>query len=227
MIQTTEQAGVLPHLGRLEAERLGHHYVGPEHLLLGLLHEGDDPIQHGDHLAGRLLRRHGLDYATVRAEIDRLIASGVLPGPQPSDAELLASLGIDLDAVDRRIQETFGWKAYYYAAQEVSLRSTHALPHAPLGGTPMVCWWVLRLAGDEAAARGSRIGIEHMLVGLLRDAQQPLETPSHHHDWRLRGLLGLPVRGPHPIRLVVEARGLSLDGLLTAALDELDRQRSA
>jgi hypothetical protein len=29
MIETTEQAGVLPHLGRLEAERLGHRYVGP------------------------------------------------------------------------------------------------------------------------------------------------------------------------------------------------------
>jgi hypothetical protein len=190
-----------------------------------VLHEDDVPIPHGDHPAGRLLRRHGLDHATVRAEIDRLIAGGVLPGPQPSDAELLASLGIDLDAVDRRIMETFGRKAYYYAAQQVSLRATHAFPHAPLGGTPMVCWWVLRLAADEAAARDTRIGPEHMLVGLLRDAQEPLESTSHTHDRRLRGLLGLPVRGPHPIRLVAQARGLSLEGLLSATLDELDRQR--
>jgi ClpA/ClpB-like protein len=107
MVQTTEQAGGVPHLGGLEAERLQHRYLGPEHLLLGLLSEGDDPVPHGSHPAGRLLRRHGLDLVTVRAEIDRLIAAGVLPGPQPSDAELLASLGIDLDAVDRRIEEPF------------------------------------------------------------------------------------------------------------------------
>lgn len=39
MTHTTEQAGIMLHLGRLEAERLGHHYLGPEHLLLGLLRD--------------------------------------------------------------------------------------------------------------------------------------------------------------------------------------------
>jgi hypothetical protein len=223
MVQTTQQAGVVPHLGRLEAERLGHRYLGPEHLLLGLLSEGDDPVPHGDHPAARLLRRHGLNLVTVRAEIDRLIAAGVLPGPQPSDAELLASLGIDLDAVDRRVKESFGWKAYYDAAQWVRLRSTHAFPHAPLAGTPLVCWRVLRLAAEAAATRGHELGPEHLLAGLLRDAQEPLETALDPHDRRLRGLLGLPDRGPHPIRLLVEARGLTLAGLLAAVLDELDQ----
>jgi ATP-dependent Clp protease ATP-binding subunit ClpA len=227
MVQTTEQAGVVPHLGSLEAERLRHRYLGPEHLLLGLLSEGDDPIPHGDNPAARLLRRHGLDLATVRDEIDRLIAAGVLPGPQPSDAELLASLGIDLDAVDRRVKESFGWSAYYDAAQWVRLRSTHAVPHAPLGGTPLVCWRALRLAAEEAAARDQELGSEHLLVGLLRDAQEPLETTVDVQDQRLRGLLSLPSHGPHPIRRLVEARGLTLEGLLAAALTELSRgQRS-
>jgi len=225
MVQTTEQAGVVPHLGRMEAERLQHRYLGPEHLLLGLLSEGDDPIPHGDNRAAHLLRRHGLDLATVQAEIDRLIAAGVLPSPQPSDAELLASLGIDLDTVDRHIKDSFGWKAYYDAAQWVRLRSTHAVPHAPLGGTPLVCWRVLRLAAEEAAIRDHQLGPEHLLVGLLRDAQEPLETALDTHDRRLRGLLGLRDRGPHPIKLLVEARGLTLEGLLGAVLDELDQDR--
>ena len=223
MVQTTKQAGVVPHLGGEEAERLRHRYLGPEHLLLGLLREGEDPVPHGDNRAARLLRRHGLDLATVREEIDRLIAAGVLPGPQPSDAELLASLGIDLDAVDRRVKESFGWKAYYDAAQWVRLRSTHAVPHAPLGGTPLVCWRVLRLAAEEAGARDQEIGPEHLLVGLLRDAQEPLETTVDAPDQRLRGLLSLPNHGPHPIRRLVEARGLTLEGLLAAALDQLHR----
>jgi hypothetical protein len=223
MVETTKQAGVVPHLGRLEAERLRHRYLGPEHLLLGLLREGDDPVPHGDNPAARLLRRHGLDLAAARAEIDRLIVDGVLPGPQASDAELLASLGIDLDEVDRRVAESFGWKAYYDAAQWVRLRSTHAIPHAPLGGAPLVCWRVLRLAAEEAAARDQELGPEHLLVGLLRDAQEPLDTALTTHDRRLRGLLGLRDRGPHPIRLLVEARGFTLEGLLAAALGDLDQ----
>jgi hypothetical protein len=150
---------------------------------------------------------YGLDLATIRAEIDRLIAAGVLPGPQPSDAELLASLGIDLDAVDRRVKESFGWSAYYDAAQWVRLRSTHAVPHAPLGGTPLVCWRALRLAAEEAAARDQELGPEHLLVGLLRDAQESLETTVDVQDQRLRGLLSLPNHGPHPIRRLVERAG--------------------
>jgi len=56
MVDTTEQAGVVPHLGRQEAERWQHHYLGSEHLLLGLLRHGDEPVRHGDNPAARLLR---------------------------------------------------------------------------------------------------------------------------------------------------------------------------
>jgi hypothetical protein len=218
MVQVTEPAGIVPHLGREEAERLHHHYIGPEHLLLGLLVHDDNP-------AARLLRSHGLDLATVRAGVDRLVAQGVLPGPQPSDAELLASLGIDLEAVERRLKETFGWRAYYDAAQRVRLRSRYAFPHAPLGGTPLVCWRVLRFAGEEAAAGGQDLGPAHLLLGLLRDAQDPIGTGLYPQDRRLRGLLGLPNHGPHPIRLLVEARGLILEALGAAVRSELDRDR--
>jgi len=218
MVTTTESAGIVPHLGRQEAKRWQHHYLGPEHLLLGLLRQGDNP-------AARLLRAHGLDLAAVRAGIDRLIAQGVLPGPQPGDAELLATLGIDLDAVDRRLKETFGARAYYHAAQRVRLRPTHSFPHAPLGGTPLVCWRALAMAAREADARDHHLGPEHLLLGLLRDAQDPLDIGLSSQDRRLRGLLGLPDHGPHPIKLLVEARGLTFEGLRAAVLRELDREQ--
>ena len=89
-----------------------------------------------------MLRAHGLDLDTVWAGIDRLVAEGVLPGPQPSDAELLATLGIDLDAVMAHVKEGFGWEAYHYAAQRVRLRPIQAFPHAPGGGAPLICWRV-------------------------------------------------------------------------------------
>jgi sigma-70-like protein len=40
---------------------------------------------------------------------------------------------------------------------------------------------------------------------------------------RLRGLVGLPDRGPHAIRLLVEAHGLTLETLRSAVRGELDR----
>jgi len=42
---------------------------------------------------------------------------------------------------------------------------------------------------------------------------------------RQRVLLGLPDHGPHPIKLLVEARGLSLETLRAALLGELDPVR--
>jgi ATP-dependent Clp protease ATP-binding subunit ClpC len=46
----------------MEARRLHHHYLGAEHLLLGLLLQGDN-------LAARVLVAHGLDLETLRAAL--------------------------------------------------------------------------------------------------------------------------------------------------------------
>jgi hypothetical protein len=215
MVRVTEAAGIVPHLSGQERERLHHHYIGPEHLLLGLL-------VHGDNRAAVVLHANGLDLAAVRAGVDDLVARGMLPGPQSSDGELLATLGIDLDAVYGRLRAAFGDHAYYYAAQRVRLRPRQAFPHAPMAGTPLTCVRALRFAAEEAAARGQWVGPEHLLLGLLRDAQDPVGTDLHPKDRRLRAFLGLPDRGPHPIRLLVEARGLTLEALQAAVRTELD-----
>jgi Clp amino terminal domain, pathogenicity island component len=218
MVGFTESAGIVPHLGREEAERRHQYYLGSEHLLLGLLVQGDN-------LAARVLRAHGLDLDTVRAGIDRLVAEGVLPGPQPSDAELLATLGIDLDAVMAHLKEGFGWEAYYYAAQRVRLRPIQAFPHAPGGGTPLICWRVFVYVSKEAIARGEDVTPGHWLLALLRDAEDPVEVDLQPMDRRRRAMAGLPSRGPSPIRLLVESHGLTLDQLRSAVLQELGQDR--
>jgi hypothetical protein len=217
MVDFTESAGIVPHLGREEAESRHQYYLGPEHLLLGLLVQGDN-------LAARVLRAHGLDLDTVRAGIDQLIAEGVLPGPQPSDAELLAALGIDLDAVMARVKESFGWEAYYYAAQHVRLRPIQAFPHAPGGGTPLICWRVFVLVHEEAVARGKDVTPGIWLLALLRDAENPVEVDLQPMDRRRRAMVGLPNHGPSPVRLLVEAHGLTLDQLRSAVLEELRQE---
>ena len=206
------------------------YYLGPEHLLVGLLlqdaflREVDSPGQ-GDDSAADLLRSHGLDLATIRAGIDRLVAQGVLPGPQLSDKELLATLGIDLDVVDERLKEEFGWEAWYDAAQWLRLRPVQPVPHAPGGGTPLTCHRVLLRACEEAAARDTEVGPLHLLLGLLRDAERPVGEGLSPRALRLRAMLGLPNSGPSPVKLLVENEGLTLEDLQAAVRAELDRDR--
>jgi ATP-dependent Clp protease ATP-binding subunit ClpA len=216
MVQFTHEAGIVPHLGREEAERRHQYYLGPEHLLLGLLVEDDNP-------AARLLRGHGLTLESVRAGLDRLVADGVLPGPQLSDRELLATLGIDLDAVHERLKEEFGWQAWYDAAQWLRLRSVQPLPHAPGGGTPLTCHRVLLLACEEAVALGKDVEPLHLLLGLLRDAERPVDAGLDPGELRLRSMLGLPSSGPSPVKLLVEREGLTMEGLQAAVRAALDR----
>jgi ATP-dependent Clp protease ATP-binding subunit ClpA len=220
MTSLTEPAQVATHLMQLEAERLQHRYLGPEHLLLGLLRQADTA-------AARLLHAHGLDLETARADAERLIAQGIFPGSQPSDAEVLASVGIDLAAVRDRLLETFGGEACYYAAQRVALQPRSAAPWAGMEmfNTPTLDRRALVFAAREADARGQEIGPEHLLVGLLRDASDPAGTGLYPNERRERAYLGVPVRGPHPVRLLIEARGATVEALLEAVRGELDRDR--
>lgn len=103
------------------ARRYGHNFIGPEHLLLGMVLNQDDP-------ASAVLHDLGLTPERTEAEFVRLTRSrplgpagraGGQPGrPAPADAEAnplagldadaLASIGIDLDEVRTRIEATFG-----------------------------------------------------------------------------------------------------------------------
>jgi hypothetical protein len=226
-VHWTEPAGVTPHLGREEAEARHQYYIGPEHLLVGLLRQREflrqvHSVGQGSDPAADLLRAHGLDLATVQAGIDRLVAGGVLPGPQLSDKELLATLGIDLDAVEERFKEEFGWESWYYAAQWLQLRRVQPHPHAPGGGTPLTCHRVLLRAREEAVARGAEVGPLHLLLGLLRDAERPVAEGLSPGELRLRSMLGLPSSGPSPIKLLVEHEGQTLEGLQAAVRAALD-----
>ncbi|NYE57910.1 ATP-dependent Clp protease ATP-binding subunit [Carboxydothermus ferrireducens] len=56
-----------------EAARFGHNYVGTEHLLLGLIREGEG-------VAARVLVSLGADLERVRAEITQVLSGGPIPG---------------------------------------------------------------------------------------------------------------------------------------------------
>jgi ATP-dependent Clp protease ATP-binding subunit ClpA len=109
----TEHATRAMDLAGEEAALLGHRYVGPEHLVLGLLRDGGND-------AARVLWTHGVDLAAARVALRSLAERGVVPGPRPSDAELLGMLGVDLDAIRRSTEQTFGRKALGWAIREAT-----------------------------------------------------------------------------------------------------------
>ena len=89
-----------------EARRLGHNYVGTQHLLLGL-------VRHRDVLpeaVAALLPRDPSALATALKSLLGGPSSRLHPegGRAPRDAELLRSLGIDLDQVRAAVREAFG-----------------------------------------------------------------------------------------------------------------------
>lgn len=142
-----------------EARALRHEWIGTEHLLLG--------VMTGVSAAWSALADEGASAESTRAEIERVVRDPPL-GNQ--DALALRALGIDLDAVRTKVEETFGVGALERAqhCDHKGRRRVRALVgHIPF--TPRAKK-ALELALREALDLGHDwIGPEHILLGLLRD----------------------------------------------------------
>ncbi len=184
-----------------EARRLGHRYIGTEHLLLGLLAGGDG-------IAAAVLRDAGIDASTVEHDVVRIVGRGPASGSEPGtdapagtgvDADALRVLGIDLDAVREAAEAAFGPGALDWASVAVTRPARRRFgrglrpfsrrrrrpcstgrPHGErpptfVGGhitfTPRAKK-VLELSLREALALRHRyIGTEHILLGLIREGE--------------------------------------------------------
>jgi len=107
------------------ARRLGHGYIGCEHLLLAAASTGEP--------AGAALREQGVTPAGVEAEIVRLAGLGQAAGLFSAlDRDALASIGIDIDAVRAQIEAAFGPGALTRAGSGACRGSRPASPKGPL-----------------------------------------------------------------------------------------------
>jgi ATP-dependent Clp protease ATP-binding subunit ClpA len=162
----TKQARQVVVGAQAAARRLGDDHIGTEHLLLGLLTEDTG-------LAAAVLA--GLGVTTAAAERE-LAGRRTRPGRLgPVDAEALQAIGIDLEAIRRRAEETFGAGAL----ERVTRQRRGRLPFT----TPAKR--ALEASLREARALGHNyLGSEHLLLGLLR---QPDELAV-----AVLGALGVP-----------------------------------
>jgi ATP-dependent Clp protease ATP-binding subunit ClpA len=134
-----------------EARRLHHGRIGTEHLLLSLLGQ-DTP-------GTAVLTRHGLTHEAVTEAVVGYVGIGDL------DAEALAALGIDLDAVRNTVEATFGPGALDRARSDPRETAGH-IPFTPRAKK------VLELSLREAIAMKSKsIADGHLALGLLREGE--------------------------------------------------------
>jgi ATP-dependent Clp protease ATP-binding subunit ClpA len=107
------------------ARRLGHGYIGCEHLLLAAASTGEP--------AGAALRERGVTPEGVEAEIVRLTGLGQAAGLFSAlDRDALASIGIDIDAVRAQIEAAFGPDALTRGSSGTCRRPVTARGRGPL-----------------------------------------------------------------------------------------------
>jgi ATP-dependent Clp protease ATP-binding subunit ClpA len=90
-IPFTPRAKKVLDLSRREAVQLGHNYIGTEHILLGLIREGDG-------VAAQVLVMLGADLNRVRQQVIQLIH-----GPPPRGGAPVTQMQARRDAVDGRL----------------------------------------------------------------------------------------------------------------------------
>jgi hypothetical protein len=217
--QRNDHAHRVLDLARKEADRFGHRYLGPEHLVLGVLRDGGSA-------ASRVLEAHGVDLAAAREALGRLVERGVVPGPRPSDAELLGALGIDLDAIRRTTEQSFGGKALGWAVREATRARRGGVgwvPRTPLRDPPMLISQVLVHAGQQAQALGiAVVGPELLLLGVVKDIRTPWPRCMNNR-WRrqLYASVGLPEGYRGAAGPLLAALGIDLDQVVLAVTAEL------
>jgi hypothetical protein len=219
VVQRSEHVNRVLDLARAEAEGFSHRYLGPEHLVLGMLRDGASG-------ASRVLEAHGVDLLAARVALGRLAEQGLVPGPRPSDGELLGTLGIDLETIRRTTEQAFGRAAVGWAIREATRarrRGVGRVPRTPLVDRPLLIGQVLVHAGAHARALGNTVaGPEVLLLGVVTDIQTPWPRCMNNR-WRrqLHASVGLPDGYRGAAGPLLEAFGVEPEALGSALVAQL------
>jgi hypothetical protein len=192
-------------LALTESEQLGHGYLGDEHVLLGLLRAQASA-------ASSLLRGHGLDLASARAELQRLSAAGLMPRSRVDDAGALRAVGIDVEAVSQRLVTAFGAEAVGAAVWRASRRPWWrggGRRRTPLCGPPFFAKRAMYLASCYAESRdAAAVMPEHLLYGVLRDLDDPYGAPLGRRGRKHLAQLGWAIGPVNPASALLQAHDI-------------------
>jgi ATP-dependent Clp protease ATP-binding subunit ClpC len=191
----TERAQRIVLIAQEEAKRLNHDYVGPEHVLLGL-------IALGEGVAAQVLANLGVDLRRVRSEIEKIVGTGdnvMLLGEIPftprakkvleyaveeaqhmghsyvGTEHLLLGLIREEEGVAARVLGTFGSRLDVVRGEVMNLRGAPGISLDP--------------ASDRATPGVSQAGL----------------TPTAHAEERIANLVFFLVRQHIPLNKVQDA----------------------
>ena len=99
-IPFTKRAKKALELALPESQQLGHNYIGTEHILLGLLREGEG-------VAAQVLVKLGADLNRVRQQVIQLLHG--YQGPQPARVGMAAAVTGEGSGLERRLAAIEGW----------------------------------------------------------------------------------------------------------------------
>ncbi|GAB3000391.1 Clp protease N-terminal domain-containing protein [Amycolatopsis acidiphila] len=155
------------------ARRLGHRYIGCEHLLLAVASTGRP--------ASAVLREHGVTPERVEEEIVRRVGLGggaELFGDLDRDA--LSAIGIDLDAVRARIEASFGAEALNQAANAMHgrPRPSRLNPRRAIPPGLLRRWRRRRRPAPAAFAPTSTATGRYQAAGAVPRGHLPFTTPA-------------------------------------------------
>ena len=146
-----------------EALQLGHNYIGTEHILLGLIREGEG-------VAAQVLQKLGADLNRVRQQVIQLLEEDagrgeVQPEPpiEPEDFTARVARAEEIEAVAREVAAEFGHESvepghHWVAALRLNLRQ---MEEAIEAYRAKLRWAERRLTEPHETAEGSEESEEH------------------------------------------------------------------
>ena len=202
-----------------EAKRMNSQEVGTEHLLLGLLLEGEG-------IAAHVLEDLGANLERVRVEIARTRGDAPAAPTAPPDPQFegLARLHEEL----HRGGGTLARPAAYWSGY-TPLQPFSQLDHGVGWPMDLAVRSSICLAAEEGAAvAASEIGLEHLLVGLLRQGEGVaaramtslgVELAAVRQPARESAPSAAAAVHPQPLRLGQEATGALRDAVRISILE--------
>jgi ATP-dependent Clp protease ATP-binding subunit ClpA len=173
----TDRARKVVVLAQEEARLLDHNYIGPEHLLLGLAHEGEG-------VAAQALEQLGISLEAARAHVEEVIGrsgsspSGHIPFTPPAKKVLELSLREALELGDERVSTEHILLGLVREGEGVAVQVL-----VKMGAEPeRVRAQVMDLRGPPAEGRTSEAPTAEDLVGTaVVGARRLLDLPAEQH----------------------------------------------
>src|SRR6266568_4352042 len=173
----TERARKVLSLAQEEAQRFQHNYIGTEHLLLGLVREGEG-------VAAKVLNNLGVDLNKVRSTVEFIIGRGDrivlgeigLTHHYIGTEHLLLGLVREGEGIASGVLESLGVNLEMVRTQTIMVlshaggTSAETVTEKPKPRPAEAFGKVIQLAQEEAQLfQHDHVGTEHLLLGLLRE----------------------------------------------------------